>query len=180
MQKHLWNESQEEMLVQTHGETEAGPVMTILETLQSIGLEIHLSIEIFFVKRFQGNLALALILGAVVLAVEVEVVFHRPARVRGLFIFARRNRRRHRPKHHQDRDRGEDGKEDGRVESTPNLAGKVVRDRIQEQGEQDIGEAITARRVGGDRRILDRGILYCIIFNSIQFNSVQLALSTMT
>ena len=118
--------------------------MTVLETFQGIGLEIHVAIEILFVKCFHGNLALATILGPIMFAVEVEIVFHGAAGVGGLFILPRRNRRGHRPKHHQNWNGRENGEEAGGVEPTTHLPGEIVRNNIQENDEQRVGEAIAA------------------------------------
>lgn len=79
------------MLVQAHGETEAGPVVSVLKGVQSVTLEVHLSIEVLLEENFHGNLALAPVFGSVAFAVEVEVVFHGAARVLGLLVLTRGN-----------------------------------------------------------------------------------------
>ena len=157
--KHLRKEASQEMLVQLPGEAEACPVMSVLKDIQSITLEVNISIKVLLEEGGHGNLALAMVFDAVMLAVEFQVVLDRTTGVFSLFILARRSSRCNGPEDHQDRDCGEDGEEDGGVEATAELASNVERDTDQQDDQEDIGEAITASRVCGKGGILDGRIL---------------------
>lgn len=159
MQKHLRNEAGKEVLVETPGEAEAGPVVSVFQDLQSVTLEVNLSIEVLLVEDLHGNLALATVLGPVMLVVEVQVVLDRAARVLGLLILAGRDGGRDGPEDHQNRDGGEDGKEDGGVEAAAHLASKVPRDANQESNQQCVREAVITCRIRRERGIFDRRIL---------------------
>lgn len=92
MQEHLRDEASQEMLVQAHREPEASPVVSVLHAVKSITLEVNLPSEVLLVEGLHGDLALAVVLGAVMLAVELEVVFNRTTRVLGLLILSRGHR----------------------------------------------------------------------------------------
>lgn len=157
--KQFGDKPQKEMLVESHCEAEVGPVVSELQTLESVALEVDLAGEVLLVENLHWNLALAAIRGAVMVAVEVQVVLDGTAGVLGLLGLAGGDGRCHGPEHHQNRDRREDGEEDGGVEPSADLAGQVPGDQ-QEQGEkQRIGEAVAASGIGRDRAILDGGIL---------------------
>jgi hypothetical protein len=155
----LGKETKEEMLVETHGETEIGPIMSEFESLQSIHLEVHLTIEVLLVEDLHRDLALATVGSAIMFAVEVEVVFDGAAGILGLFVLAGRDGRSHGPEGHQDGDGGEDGEEDGGVETTTHLAGEVPRNQEEQREEKGVGEAITASGIRRDGGIFNGGIL---------------------
>lgn len=157
--QHLGDEAKQEVLEETHGELEVGPVMTVLETLKGITLEINLAIEVLLVEDLHGNLALAAVSGAVMLAVEVQVVLDGAATVLGLLSLARRNGGRDGPEGHQDGDGGEDSEEDGGVETSTNLAGQPPGHHDDQEDHQAIGEAVAAGRVGGNRSIFNGRVL---------------------
>lgn len=159
MHQQLGNEAKQEVLEETHGEFEVGPVMTVLQALKSVALEVDLTIEVLLVEDLHGDLALAAVGSTVMLAVEVQVVLDGEASVLGLLSLARRDCRGNRPKSHKNGNGGEDGKENGSVEPAANLAGKVPGHHDDEEDHQAIGEAIAARRVGGDGGILDSRVL---------------------
>lgn len=159
VQQQFGDKAQKEVLVETHGEAEIGPVVSKFHALESIALEVHLAIEVFLVENLHGDLALASVGGAVMVAVELKIVLHGTTSILGLFGLAGRNRRRHGPEHHQDGNGGEDGKEDGGIETPTDLTSQVPGDQ-GEQGEQkDIGEAITTSRIRRDRGIFDGRVL---------------------
>jgi hypothetical protein len=128
MHKHLREKSGEEMFEETQREAETGPIMAVLQAFQSITLEVHIAIEIHFIECFHRDLALAMVLVAVTLAVEVEVVFNRAARVLSLLVLSRRDRRSGSPEDHQDGKSGKHSKEDRSVEATSHLSSAVPRD----------------------------------------------------
>lgn len=88
MQQHLRNEASQEMLVQRPSETEACPVVSVLQDIKSISLEVDFAIKVFLVKSDHGNLALAMVLSTITFAVELQVVFDRPPRVFGFLVLS--------------------------------------------------------------------------------------------
>lgn len=159
VQQQLGNEAKQEVLEETHSELEVGPVVTVLESLQSIPLEVNLAVEVLLVEDLHGDLALAAVGGTVMLAVEVQVVLDWKATVLGLLGLAGRNGRGNSPESHENGNGGENGKEDGGVEPAADLAGQVPRHHDDQENHQAIGEAVAARRVSGDRGILDSRVL---------------------
>ena len=159
MQQQLGDEAEQEVLEETHGELEVGPVMTVLEGLQSITLEVNLAVEVLLVEDLHGDLALAAVSGTVVLTVELQVVLDGEATVLGLLSLAGGDGRGNGPESHENGNRGEDGKEDGGVEASTDLAGQVPGHHDQEEDHQAIGEAVAARGVRGDGGILDGRVL---------------------
>lgn len=143
------------MLVETHGETEIGPIMSEFESLQSIHLEVHLAIEVLLVEGLHGNLALAMVGGTVMLAVEVQIVLDGTATVLGLLSLAGRDRRSHGPEGHENGDGCEESEENGGVETASDLTSQVPGDHDHQEDHQSIGEAVTTRGVRRNRSILD-------------------------
>ena len=88
MHQQLGDETKEEVFEKAHGEAEVGPIVTELEALQGITLEVHLTVEILLVENLHGDLALSAVGGTVMLAVEVQVVFDGAASILGLFGLA--------------------------------------------------------------------------------------------
>lgn len=159
MHQQFGDEAKQEVLEEAHGELEVGPVVTVLQSLKSIALEVDLTIEVLLVEDLHGDLALAAVGSTVMLAVEVQVVLDGEASILGLLSLAGRDGRGNSPESHKDGNRGENGKENGGVEPAANLAGKVPGHHDEEEDQQAIGEAIAARRVGGDGGILDSRVL---------------------
>ena len=96
-------EASQEEAEQAHGEAEASPVVTVLHDLEGVAFKVDRAIEVHLVERFYWDLVFAAVLGAVALAMEVEVVLHRLAGVPDLFILARRDARSNGPEHYEDR-----------------------------------------------------------------------------
>lgn len=99
MQKHLRNKTKQEMLIHAPCEIETSPIVSVLENIQGITLEIHLAIEVLLVESLYGDLALAPVLGTVMLAVKIKVVLHRATGVPGLLVLTGRDPRSHIPEH---------------------------------------------------------------------------------
>jgi len=133
VQQHLRNEAEQEVLKETHGELEVGPIVTVLESLQSIAFEVNLAVEVLLVEDLHGDLALAVVSGTVVLTVEVQVVLNGAAAILGLLSLAGGDGRGDGPESHKNGDCSEDGKEDGGVEASTDLAGQVPGHHDQEE-----------------------------------------------
>lgn len=159
VKQHLGDEAEQEVLEETSSEPEVGPVMTVLEALQSIALEVNLTIEVLLVEDLHGDLALAAVGSTVVLTVELQVVLDGAATVLGLLGLARRNGGRNGPEGHQNGDGGEESEEDGGIEPSTNLACQPPGHDDLQSNHQAIGEAIAAGGVGRNRSILDSWVL---------------------
>lgn len=173
MHQHLRDEAKQEVLEETRSELEVGPIVTVLESLQSITLEVDLAVEILLVEDLHGDLALAAVGGTVMLAVEVQVVLDGAAAVLGLLGLAGGDRGRDGPEGHQDGDSGEDSEEDGGVEATTNLAGQVPRHHDHQEDHQAIGEAVATGRVGRDGGILDGRVLDTIDLATLVLEAIS-------
>lgn len=159
MHQQFGNESKQEVLVKTHGETEVGPVVTELKTFESITLEIHLAIEVLFIEDLHGNLALATVGSTVLLTVELKVVLDGTTSVLGLLSLAGGDGRSDSPESHQNGNGGEDAEENAGVETSANLAGKIPRNEYEQREEQDVGEAIATGGVCWDGSIFNGRVL---------------------
>lgn len=89
---NLGNHSSQEVFKQAQRETEAGPVMSVLHCLQGVTLEVHLVVKVHLMERLHWDLALAMVLDPVMLAVEVQVVFDRSSGIFDFLILPGRNR----------------------------------------------------------------------------------------
>lgn len=145
VEKHLGDEAKQEMLEKAGGELEVGPVMTVLEALQSIALKVNLAVEVFLVEDNHGDLALSTVSGAIMLAVEVQIMLNRKATVLGLLGLARRDGGSDSPKGNEDGNASEESKEDGGIETPTDLACQPPGDQHEHSDQQAIGEAVTAR-----------------------------------
>lgn len=159
MHQQFGNEAGKEVLEKTPGKAEIGPVMSVLQDIKSIPLEINLAIEVLLVESLHGNLALAMIFGTVMFAVELQVVLNRAARVLGFLVLARRHGGGHAPEGYQDWNGREEGKEDGGIKPRSHLASKVPRNKHQQSDQQGSGEAVTAGGVCRKGSIFDGGVL---------------------
>lgn len=65
--------------------------MSVLQHLQRITLEVHLSVKVHLMEGLHGNLGFAMVLGTVMLAQEVKVILDRTAGILGLFILSWRD-----------------------------------------------------------------------------------------
>ena len=129
--------------------------MPIFHGLQAITLEIHRAVEIKLMECLHGDFTLAMVLRSVMLAVEMEVMFDRTARILSLLVLARRDRRSDGPVEHEDGDRGDEPKEDRCVFPTTYLASKRDRYYKQEENQEAIGEAVISHTVCRKRCIFD-------------------------
>lgn len=162
MQQHLRDEAKQEVLEETHGEFEVGPVVAVLKSLQGVSLKVNLAVEVLLVEDLHGDLALATVGGTVMLTVKVQVVLDGAAAVLGLLSLTGRDGGGDGPEGHENGDSGEDGEEDGGVEATAHLASQVPRHHDNQENHQAIGEAVATGGVGGNGGILDGRVLEAI------------------
>lgn len=125
MHNDLGDHASKEVLDQTEGEAEASPVMSVLEGLQAVTVELDVAVKVHLVEGLHGDLALAMVLGLVFGLLEGEVVLDGAAGELGLLSLARRDGRDCEPESTEERRRGEDGEEEGKLKPTANLPREV-------------------------------------------------------
>lgn len=89
MHDQFRNHASEEEPTQTQRESKASPVMTILQRVKSVSLEVDVSIKVHLMKRFHWDLALAMVLKSILVMFEIQVVLDRPPWIARLLILAR-------------------------------------------------------------------------------------------
>lgn len=140
-------------------EAEVGPVVTVLHDLESVAVEVDIAVKVLLVEGLHGNLAAAVVLGAVGLLVELEVVLNGGARVASLLVLAGSVAGGNGPEDHQDGDGSQDTKEDPGLETTSDLVGHVAGNTAEESEEDIVVERFAASCVGGEGSILDSWVL---------------------
>lgn len=145
----------QEEVEQSEGEAKASPIVTVLHHLQAVTVELDITVKVHLEEGPHGDLVLAAVLHTIRLLLEGKVVLHRTSRVSGLLILAGSKSGGSVPEGGEDWDGGEDGKEYCGLQSSANLPGEVERDKTQQREEEDVGEALGARGISGERRILD-------------------------
>lgn len=91
MHNNLRNHAGQKELIQAQRKAESSPIMAILHGLEAVALEIHGTVKVHLMEGLHRDLALAMISGAIMLVVEVQVVLDRAAGVFGLLVLARRD-----------------------------------------------------------------------------------------
>lgn len=153
MHDHLGNHASEEEADQTNSEAEASPVMTVLEDLKSIALEVNLTVKVHLVEGLHGDLVLATVLGLVGLVLELEVVLNALVGETSLLILAGANGRDNQPEGSEEREVDEDGEEDKSLEATTDLPLQIVRDTDEDGDEEGVAERVGTRAVRRERSI---------------------------
>jgi hypothetical protein len=83
------NHAREEEFEEAQGEAEACPIMAIFHHFQTIALEINLFVKVHLMKCLHWYAAFSIVLHAILVAAEMQIVLHRPARVPCFLIFPR-------------------------------------------------------------------------------------------
>jgi hypothetical protein len=139
----LRDKSKEKVFKDSPCKTEARPIVSILQILQTISIfESDLTPEILFVEYFNRNLPLSSIFCAVAFRAKVKIMFYRPAWEPCLFIHAGRHRGKDSPECHQNWDHGENCDKDCEVEATTELKRYEPWDGYQEEEEESVGPRI--------------------------------------
>lgn len=125
MHDNFWCKVEEDIFEKTNCEFEACPVVSVLENLESVAVEINLAIKIHIVKGFHRNLVLSAVLYLVGLVLEGKIMLDWTSWVLGLLILAWREARKHCPECEKNWDGGNETEEDGGLESTTNFPSKV-------------------------------------------------------
>jgi hypothetical protein len=121
MHDDLGDHAEKEILAEPDGEAEACPVVSVLQDLESIAVELDVSVKIHLVESFQGDLVLAMVLELVGAVLEGEVVLDRPARIFGLFVLSGADCRGNHPEAGEDGKGGNEAKEYGRLKTASDL-----------------------------------------------------------
>jgi len=140
-------------------EAEVGPVVTVLHDLKSVTVEVDITVKVLLVESLHGDLAAAVVLCAVGLLVELEVVLDGGAGEAGLLVLAGSVARGNGPEGHQDGDSSQETKEDPCLEATADLVCEVGRNAAEESEQDIVVERLAAGCVGGERCVLDCRVL---------------------
>jgi len=73
---NFWDKAKKYMVEEAKSKSEAGPVMSIFHNLQTVSIEIHLSIKVHGIERLHGNLILSAVLSLIGRIFESQVVFN--------------------------------------------------------------------------------------------------------
>jgi hypothetical protein len=152
---NLGNHAKEEELDESNGETEAGPVMTVLHGLEAVTLEVDIAVKVHLVEGLHGDLVVATVLDTVGLLLEVEVELDTTVRKADLVVLARADGRDNKPPNGEHRKIDDEGEEDGGLEATTKLPAEPPRDQSQEGDENIVVEGIGTRPIGGKGSVLD-------------------------
>jgi len=140
-------------------EAEVGPVVAVLHDLESVAIEVDIAVEVLLVESLHGDLAAAVVLCAIGLLVELEVVLNRGTGVASLLVLARSVAGSNGPEGHQDGDGSQETKEDPGLEATTELIGDVGGDTAEESEQDIVVERLATSCVGGERGVLDCWVL---------------------
>lgn len=156
---NLGHHASKEEPEERQSEAEVGPVVTVLHDLKSVSVEVDIAVEVLLVEGLHGDLAAAVVLGAVGLLVELEVVLNRGTGVASLLVLAGSVAGGNGPESHQDGDSSQDTKEDPGLETTADLVGHVAGDTAEESEQDIVVERLATSGVGGEGSVLDSWVL---------------------
>ena len=140
-------------------EAEVGPVVAVLHDLESVAIEVDIAVEVLLVESLHGDLAAAVVLCAIGLLVELEVVLNGGTGVASLLVLAGSVAGSNGPEGHQDGDGSQETKEDPGLEATTELVGDVGGDTAEESEQDIVVERLATSCVGGERGVLDCWVL---------------------
>lgn len=89
MHNDLRNHAREEIPEQTECELPVGPVVSVLHDLQSITLEIDLTVKVHLMKGLHGDLAFAIVPCPVFRVMELQVMLNTSTRVTSFLVLSR-------------------------------------------------------------------------------------------
>lgn len=153
------DEAGEEELDQADGEAEASPVMAVLENLEGVAVELDIAVKVHLLEGLHGDLVLAIVLGLVLGVLEGQVVLNRAAGKLGLLVLPRGIGGDEEPETSEKREINNDGEEDEGLQAAANLVLQIPGDNEEGAEEGEVGEALVAGAVGGQRGILDGRVL---------------------
>lgn len=95
--------------------------MSVLKNLESITVEVNVSIKVHVVKGLHGNLVLSTVFNLVGFILEGKIMFDWASGILGLFILAWREAGEHCPECEENWDTCNETEEDSCLESSANL-----------------------------------------------------------
>lgn len=118
-------ELEENELEQADGESEAGPVGTVLEDLEAVAVELDIALEVHVVESLDWDLRPSAVLELIGIVLEGEVVLDRTTRKSDFLILAGTEGRVKVPEGNQERDRGEETEKNRRLQTATDFPGRV-------------------------------------------------------
>jgi hypothetical protein len=164
---NLGREVEEDEFEQADGKSEAGPIMSVLQNLQTIAIELDVAIKVHVVESLHRNLVPTAVFNLVGFILEGEIVLDRTSRKSGLFILARSEGRCECPEAEEDREGGEETEENSGLQSTANFPGQVEWDEAKKGEEEDVGETFSSGAICRERCIFNCWVLR---IESAEFN----------
>ena len=153
----IGEELEDDEAEQLPGEHKGSPVVTVLEHLEKIAVEVGIAIKVHAHKGLHRHLVATVVLGAILILVEGHIVLDGKARILDPVIDARAGPRCDSPECNEDGEEGDEEKEDGSLETPTQLPCEIGR-HAKKQGEQKIiGKVDVAGPIGWQRWVVDGG-----------------------
>lgn len=121
----LGNHASKKIFVKSHREAKARPIMSILHDLQAVSVEFNVAIEVHLKESPHWDLISPIVFGLIGLFLESKIVLNWATRQSGFLVLAWGQTGGKVPEHSENRNARKEGKEDCRLQTTPNLPGKV-------------------------------------------------------
>jgi hypothetical protein len=112
MHNSLWQQAEEEELEEAKGKSEAGPIMPVLQHLQTVAVEVNVAIKIHVMESFHGDLVLPAVLDLIRIILEGKIMLDWATRKLNLIVLSWSERRCDSPEGDKDGDGGKKGEED--------------------------------------------------------------------
>ena len=125
MHDNLWCELEEDELEQAQGESEAGPVGSVLEDLEAVAIELNVAVKVHVVESLHWDLGLSAVLETVGLILEGEVMLNWATWGSRLLVLARAEAGHDSPKANENWNGCEQGKEDHGLQASTDLPCRV-------------------------------------------------------
>lgn len=154
VENHIGGECEEDVPEKIQGKAKGCPIMTILEDLESISVEINTSSKVQLEKDLQRDLVSSVPPRPVTLALETQVVFDRSTGELDFIIESRAELGEEGPDSNENRQGCKDGEEVSREAQFPR---EPVRHAKKCTPKNNVGELLVAGAVGRQRGVLDRG-----------------------
>lgn len=133
-------ELEEDKFEQAQGKCEACPIMSVFQNLQTIAIELDVSIKVHVVESLHGDLVCASVLELVGLILECKVVLDRAPGVSGFLVLARTEPRMEGPECNENGDCCKEAEEDSSLQSTPDFPGHVEGNETKKGEQENVGE----------------------------------------
>lgn len=88
MHDDFWHHAKQKKFVESISKSEIGPFMSVFHNFQTIAVEIDIPIKVHLEEREHRDLSLSMVLCAIRLLMECEVMFDWAARETGLLVLS--------------------------------------------------------------------------------------------